>query len=212
MYFLKCFHGCTKKPADAKGETKVLRKAEEQHNIAKENIKVAKSSKSRLGKIIGALATGFMLWVTFKDKIIELWNTYSGKLWSGLKWLGGKVWDGLKWLGGKIWDGLKWLWNDVIWPRIGPVLEWVGDTINNAWTNLKTWFKQSFLPRIAGGLMWIAKGVDTLISTVTNLPAIMASAAAEKAVRETAETTAKVAGLLAAVVGICCRPHRWSGS
>ena len=109
------------KPADNKGETKVHRKAEEQHNIAKENIKVAKSSRSRLGKIIGALATGFLLWVTFKDKIIELWNKHGGSLLEKVKWLGGKIWDGLKWLGGKIWDGLKWLWTEHIWPFIQPL-------------------------------------------------------------------------------------------
>ena len=59
----KMFPWMYQKPADAKGETKVLRKAEEQHNVAKENIKVAKSSKSRLGKIFGALAAGYLTFV-----------------------------------------------------------------------------------------------------------------------------------------------------
>lgn len=180
----KMFPWMYQKPADAKGETKVLRKAEEQHNIAKENIKVAKSSKSRLGKIIGALAAGFLLWATFKDKIIELWNKHSGSLLEKIKWLGGKVLE-----------GLKWLW-DQIWPSIRPHFEWLGKEISNAWTKLKTWFGEKFLPMIADGLMWIAKGVDTLISTVLNIPAAIAGATAEKAVRETAETTAKVAGFL----------------
>jgi len=143
------------KPADAKGETKVLRKAEEQHNIAKENIKVAKSSKSRLGKIIAALATGFLLWATFKDKIIELWNKYSGTLLEKIKWLGGWIWDGLKWLWDQIWPSIRphfeWL-SEKIWNGV----QWLGELLGNIWTNVKI--------ALGKGFFMVVRGVDFLLS------------------------------------------------
>jgi hypothetical protein len=168
------------KPADVKGETKVLKKAEQQHNLAKENIKVAKSSKSRLGKIFGALAAGLLLWATFKDKIIELWNKYSGKIWEGLQWLGGKIWEGLQWvggkiwewlqwLGGKVWEGLEWLWGEFgpsIWKglqwlgeKVWKGLQWLGELFGNIWTNVKI--------ALGKGFLMVVRGVDSLLAFMT---------------------------------------------
>ena len=151
----KMFPWMYQKPADAKGETKVLRKAEEQHNVAKENIKVAKSSKSRLGKIFGALAAGLLLWAAFKDKIIELWDKHSGSLLEKIKWLGGKVLEGLKWLWDQIWPYIRplfeWL-GEKIWNGV----QWLGEVLGNVWTNVKI--------ALGKGFFMVVRGVDFLLS------------------------------------------------
>lgn len=168
------------KPADEKGDTKIVKRAEDQLEVAKETEKETKSSGSKLGRIIGLLAAAGTLFVLFKDEIIKgfkfvvsnfgtiikflgekifnvmkwLWD----KMWPILKPLAEKIWAGLKWLGGWIWDGLKSVGNflgavfDNVKTFLGDKLSAVGQMIKVGMDYLGAAFKK----HLKVGLLFLA--------------------------------------------------------
>jgi hypothetical protein len=180
------------KPADEKGDTKIVKRAEDQIQVAKETEKETKASGTKLGKMLGLLGTAATLFVIFKDEIIKgfkfvvsnfgsiikflgekifsvmqwLWD----KIWPVLKPLAEKIWAGLQWLGGWIMDGLKAVGGFLasvfgnVKEFLGAKVEALGGIIHDGYMILKNSLSKAF-----------SVGWKTLVVQILRLPLLIAA-------------------------------------
>ena len=180
------------KPADEKADTKIVKRAEDQIEVAEETKKETKSNGSKLGKMLGLLGTAATLFVIFKDEIIKgfkfvvsnfgtIIKFLGEKIFNVMQWLWDKLWPVLKPLAERIWAGLQWLGG---WIMDG--LKTVGGFLATVFGNVKEFLGAKV--EALGGILWdgymflknsfskaIEVGVKTLIVQLQRLPLLIAA-------------------------------------